>query len=302
MPLSSKPEACPFSVESKNDCSKIFSNQREKTVDKTPFFDLYSGGVIHLAGRMACADFTATMNGREDVKCYYYIYREECVYRVRENRMLFDAVKRSVTTRQAAEHYQLQVDRKGLVACPFHNDRTPSMKVDARFHCFGCGADGDVIDFTARLHRLDAKAAAEKLAADFHVPYEDAGHKPKLKRPVRNEEQLYRKLEDRCFRVLSDYLLLLRQWETDYAPQPEDEIWHPRFVEALQKKTYIEYLLDVLLHESLPERAALICEYGREVMRIAQRLSEPAAGAAGSIDADGRSPTLPDDGGGTGPT
>jgi len=52
-------------VESKNDCSKIFSNQREKTVDKTPFFDLYSGGVIHLAGRMACADFTATMNGRE---------------------------------------------------------------------------------------------------------------------------------------------------------------------------------------------------------------------------------------------
>ena len=67
MPLSSKPEACSFSVESKNDCSKIFSNQSVKTVDKTPFFDLYSGGVIHLAGRMACADFTATMNGREDV-------------------------------------------------------------------------------------------------------------------------------------------------------------------------------------------------------------------------------------------
>ena len=166
--------------------------------------------------------------------------------------MLFDAVKRSVTTRQAAEHYQLRVDRKGLVACPFHNDRTPSMKVDARFHCFGCGADGDVIDFTARLHGLDVKAAAEKLAADFHVPYEDAGHKLEPKRPVRNEEKLYRQLEDRCFRVLSDYLLLLRQWATDYAPQPEDEIWHPRFVEALQKKTYIEYLLDVLLyHEAL---------------------------------------------------
>lgn len=78
MPLSSKPEACPFSVESKKDCSKIFSNQSVKTVDKTPFFDLYSGGVIHLAGRMACADFTATMNGREDVTCYYYICWEEC--------------------------------------------------------------------------------------------------------------------------------------------------------------------------------------------------------------------------------
>ena len=34
-----------------------------------------------------------------------------------------------------------------MVCCPFHNDRTPSMKVDSRFYCFGCGASGDVIDF-----------------------------------------------------------------------------------------------------------------------------------------------------------
>ncbi len=210
--------------------------------------------------------------------------------------MLFEAVKQSVTTRQAAEYYQLRVDRKGLVACPFHNDRTPSMKVDARFHCFGCGADGDVIDFTARLHGLDVKAAAEKLAADFHIPYEETGRKQKHKRPVRSEEQLYRQLEERCFRVLSNYLLLLRQWETEYAPQPEDETWHPLFAEALQKKDHIEYLLDVLLNEPMAERAALIREYGREVMKIEQRLSEPAAGAAGRIDAAGREPALPDGG------
>ena len=74
---------------------------------------------------------------------------------------LFQAVKHSVTTRQAAEYYQLRVNRAGLIVCPFHSDRTPSMKVDARFHCFGCGADGDVIDFTAQLHGLDVKAAAE---------------------------------------------------------------------------------------------------------------------------------------------
>ena len=210
--------------------------------------------------------------------------------------MLFEAVKQSVTTRQAAEYYQLRVDRKGLVACPFHNDRTPSMKVDARFHCFGCGADGDVIDFTARLHGLDVKAAAEKLAADFHIPYEETGRKQKHKRPVRSEEQLYRQLEERCFRVLSNYLLLLRQWETEYAPQPEDENWHPLFAEAVQKKDHIEYLLDVLLNEPMAERAALIREYGREVMKIEQRLSEPAAGAAGRIDAAGREPALPDGG------
>ena len=213
---------------------------------------------------------------------------------------LFQAVKHSVTTRQVAEYYQLQVNRAGFVACPFHNDRTPSMKVDTRFHCFGCGADGDVIDFAARLHGLDAKPAAEKLAADFHIPYERTGRKAKPMRSVKSEEQLYRRLEERCFRVLSDYLNLLRQWATDYAPQQEDETWHPLFVEALQKKAHIEYLLDVLLSESIAERAALIREYGGEVRMIEQRLSELAAGAAGEPEDDGRGPALPDGRGGTG--
>lgn len=58
---------------------------------------------------------------------------------------VFEAVKQSVTTRQAAEYYGLYVNRFGKAACPFHQDRVPSMKVDKRFHCFGCGADGDVI-------------------------------------------------------------------------------------------------------------------------------------------------------------
>ena len=58
---------------------------------------------------------------------------------------VFEAVKQSVTTREAAEHYGIRVNRNGMACCPFHNDKTPSMKLDKRFHCFGCGADGDVI-------------------------------------------------------------------------------------------------------------------------------------------------------------
>lgn len=44
-----------------------------------------------------------------------------------------------------------------MACCPFHDDKHPSMKVDRRFHCFGCQADGDVIDFTARLFGLNKK-------------------------------------------------------------------------------------------------------------------------------------------------
>ena len=60
---------------------------------------------------------------------------------------VFEAVKQSVTTWQAAEHYGIRVGRNGMCVCPFHDDKNPSMKVDRRFHCFGCQADGDVIDF-----------------------------------------------------------------------------------------------------------------------------------------------------------
>ena len=70
---------------------------------------------------------------------------------------VFEAVKESVTTRQAAEYYGVQVGRNMMACCPFHDDRHPSMKVDRRFHCFGCQADGDVIDFTARLFGLSSK-------------------------------------------------------------------------------------------------------------------------------------------------
>ena len=80
---------------------------------------------------------------------------------------VFEVVLESVTTREAAEMYGIEVKHGGMACCPFHDDRHPSMKVDRRFHCFGCGADGDVIDFTARLYNLTPKEAAEKLAQDF---------------------------------------------------------------------------------------------------------------------------------------
>ena len=100
---------------------------------------------------------------------------------------VFEAVKQSVTTRQAAEYYGVQVGRNGMAYCPFHDDKHPSMKVDRRFHCFGCQADGDVIDFTARLFGLNSKEAALKLAEDFSVSYDAKGHVPPLRRPVKRK-------------------------------------------------------------------------------------------------------------------
>ena len=182
---------------------------------------------------------------------------------------VFEAVKQSVTTRQAAEHYGIRVGRNGMCVCPFHDDKNPSMKVDRRFHCFGCQADGDVIDFVSRLENVSPKEAALMLAQDFSIPYEDK-EPPSRSRPKRNPrkespEQQFKRMERYCFRVLSDYHNLLRRWKRDYAPKTPDEEWHPLFVEALQKQSHVEYLLDVLLFSDIGERAALIASYGKEV-------------------------------------
>ena len=188
---------------------------------------------------------------------------------------VFEAVKPNITTRQAAEMYGIKVNRHGMAICPFHNDKNPSMKVDKRFHCFACQADGDAVDFVSRLFGLPCKEAAMKLADDFGISY-DSRHKPSVKPKFREPtaEQRYQKEEAHTYRVLSDYFHLLRRWETQHAPQTPDDEWHPLFVEALQKASYIEYLLDTLIDGSLEERQALVAEQRNEVMKLEQRFAE----------------------------
>ena len=185
---------------------------------------------------------------------------------------VFEAVKQSVSTREAAEFYGIKVRRNGMACCPFHDDKNPSMKVDQRFHCFGCGEDGDVIDFTAKLFDLSSKEAAEKLAQDFGLIYDSQA--PPRRRYVRQktEAQKFREDRQRCYRVLSDYYHLLKKWGIDHSPRTPEEEPHPRFVEAIQKKTYVEYLLDLFLYESEEEQKAWVAEHTAEITHLERRL------------------------------
>ncbi len=171
---------------------------------------------------------------------------------------VFEAVKQSVTTRQAAEHYGIRVGRNGMCVCPFHDDKNPSMKVDRRFHCFGCQADGDVIDFVSRLENVSPKEAALMLAQDFSIPYEDKEPPSRSRRPQPRQES------------------------------PEQQF---KRMEALQKQAHVEYLLDVLLFSDIGERAALIASYGKEVRNLERRMADLAARTAAGRDGHHRSRT-----------
>ena len=185
---------------------------------------------------------------------------------------VFEVVKQSVTVREAAELYGIAVGRGGMACCPFHDDRHPSMKVDTRFHCFGCGADGDVINFTARLYDLSPKGAAEKLAQDFGLAYDSKA--PPRRRYIRqrSEGQKFRENRDHAFRVLADYYHLLRKWETDYSPKTPEENPHPRFMEAIQRKDYIGYLLDFFLEDGSEEQKLWLAEHQSEIANLERRV------------------------------
>ena len=186
---------------------------------------------------------------------------------------LFETVKQSITIREAAERYGIEVKRGGMVCCPFHDDKNPSMKLNKEyFYCFGCGATGDVIDLASRLYNLSPKEAAEKLAQDFGLIYDSQA--PPRRNYVRQktETQQFREDRQRCYRILSDYYYLLKKWENAYSPHTPEEEPHPLFVEAIQKKTYVEYLLDLFLYESEEEQKAWIAEHTAEITHLERRL------------------------------
>ena len=186
---------------------------------------------------------------------------------------VFEVVKQSVTAREAAELYGIAVGRGGMACCPFHDDRHPSMKVDTRFHCFGCGADGDVIDFTARLYDLSPKGAAEKLAQDFGLSYDSKAPIRRSYVRQKTEAQVRKEKREHGWRVLTDYYHLLRKWEADYSPKTADEDPHPRFLEAIQKKDYMGYLLDAFLDSSTEEQDQWIAEHTAEISAIEGRVN-----------------------------
>ena len=188
---------------------------------------------------------------------------------------VFDTLRENVTARQVFEYYGIRVNRYGMCCCPFHSDKHPSMKVDTRYYCFGCGEKGDAVDFVSKYFGLGLKDAAIKICDDFHLSYDESYHAPMKKAAPKKSLLLkFEESEKYDFHVLSDYLHLLKRWKTEYAPKDEKCEWHPYFCEALKETDHVEYMLDILLTGDISDRAFLIADYGRKVIEIDRRIKQ----------------------------
>ena len=196
---------------------------------------------------------------------------------------IFEEVKNRVTALDAFKHYGIEVGSKGMCCCPFHNDKDPSMKVDKRYHCFGCGADGDVIDFVSNYFGLSVIDAVKKLDEDFYLALEIRDHQRtyKSEEQIRQEKELtVRREVIRAFdvirrdaiNILSKYHRLLWDWKKEYEPSEGDADWHPFFVEALDKLDFVNEILDALLFGERLEQIEILETYGEEIKRIGERI------------------------------
>ena len=170
---------------------------------------------------------------------------------------LFQKIKSAITVPQAAKVYGMEPDRRSMVCCPFHSDNTPSMKLnDTYYYCFGCGANGDAIDLTAKLFDLNPRQAAEKLRTDFGLdPDKPPANAIALLLPKRGLTDEQRADVAYCLRVLTDYLDLLHDWRERYKPTSPEEPQDERFVEALHMTDLIEHLTDHIAYGTPQQKA-----------------------------------------------
>ena len=178
-------------------------------------------------------------------------------------------IKQSITTRQAAENFGIQVNSRGMAVCPFHDDRRPSMKVDETFYCFGCGATGDGITFTSRLFGISPASAARKLVMDFGISLDEESEYPAL--PKSRAQLEFEIWVHEALVTLRRYNQLLYEWKS-LAPADQGEDFHFLFVEALQNSARVKYLLCTLAFGTEEEKREIYLNCREEVKQIYERI------------------------------
>lgn len=180
----------------------------------------------------------------------------------------FQSLKDSITCRDVAVRYGLEMDAAGMARCPFHDDHTPSLKLSRGFHCFGCGAQGDVITFVSRLFGISAGDAAGKLSADFRIPLHLRGP-PVGGAPDSGVEQ--KQWVSSAKQILHCYYDLLVLWKQSLRPAFPDDFWHPLFVEALQNQATTRELIRILEFGNKQEQHEIYDNYRKMVISIDRR-------------------------------
>lgn len=153
---------------------------------------------------------------------------------------IFEEVKLSVSMAQVAEMCGFHPDRTGRILCPFHHEKTPSLKLyDKSFYCYGCQAGGDIIKFVQLFHDCAPLEAAQKIAAYFGV---DDGFDSPFRMQMRRADMMRKQTkieQERAERASMDAFV----HSVNREPLPIDEASAALYAQRLGQRDYYEYKL-----------------------------------------------------------
>ena len=103
-------------------------------------------------------------------------YPDDLIREIRENNDIVSVISEYMTlTKKGTNHFGL---------CPFHGEKTPSFSVNEReqfYHCFGCGAGGNVFTFVMQMENMTFVEAVKHLADRAHIALPEVELSPQEK-------------------------------------------------------------------------------------------------------------------------
>lgn len=157
--------------------------------------------------------------------------------------MTSDEIKKVYSMRDILARYGMHPNRAGFIRCPFHKEKTASMKVYSdSYYCFGCGAHGDIFNFISEMENVTFQEAFFELGGTYEQKEETFGErmaryhaKKEREWRIRKEEELRerRKINNELIDIYRDCLLL---------SAPLSDVW----TESYNKLQYQLYLHEIL--------------------------------------------------------
>lgn len=121
---------------------------------------------------------------------------------------IVDVISGQITLKKAGKNYQ--------ACCPFHTEKTPSFTVDEAkqfYHCFGCGAHGDVVSFVQEYFNVDFVDAAKILGGEHKdedlIKYSASQRQPKIRLPLNqqphDQDEIFKFITEKCEEMHGTY-------------------------------------------------------------------------------------------------
>lgn len=155
-----------------------------------------------------------------------------------------EEIKATYSMQDILARYGLHPNRSGFICCPFHKEKTASMKIyQDSYYCFGCGAHGDIFDFVSEMEDITFREAFFELGGTYEQKKETFGERM-ARYHAQKEREMKRKREDalKARRKLNNDLIdIYRDWYQ--RSEPFSDTWTDCY-NALQYQLYLHEILN----------------------------------------------------------